>query len=289
MVKTHITKAKQDGAVLSLYFDDVALGFEQWVLLGADRHHDNPACDRKLEKHHLDTALERGAIILDFGDTFCAMQGKYDPRSSMDEIRSEDVGEDYLDRIVTHAARDYGPYAENWLLFGQGNHETNIRRRHGTDLISNLVHRLNADAGGHVHIGGYGGWVRFLFTVQKTRRQSCRLKYHHGAGGGGPVTRGVIQTNRQAVYLPDADIVVNGHTHDSWHVPIPRERLSSQGKVYHDLVHFVRTPGYKDEYGDGSGGFHIEKWGAPKPIGAVWLRFFYEDGGIEVEITQAVR
>lgn len=286
---TRITDVQHDGAVLSLYFGEVASGFEQWVLLTADRHHDNIYCDRALEKRHLDEALERAALILDFGDLFCAMQGKYDPRSSMDDIRAEDVGEDYLDRIVTHAARDFAPYAPNWLLAAQGNHDSNIRKHHGTDLISNLVHRMNADHHGNLHVGGYGGWVRFMFTMQQTRRQSIRLKYHHGAGGGGPVTRGVIQTNRQAVYLPDADIVVNGHTHDSWYVPIARERLSDRGKVYQDLVHFIRVPGYKDEYADGSQGFHVERWGAPKPIGAAWLRFYYAEKRIFCEVTAALR
>ena len=284
-----ISKVKAIDNVLSIHIDDVSAGWEQWVLLSADRHHDNVYCDRALEKRHLEQAKERDAIILDFGDLFCAMQGKYDPRSSMDDIRAEDVGENYLDRIVTHAARDYAPYAKNWYLMGQGNHCTNIRKRHGTDLISNLVHRMNADHGGNCRVGGYGGWVRFLFTAQKTRRSSIKLKYHHGAGGGGPVTRGVIQTNRQAVYLPDADIVVNGHTHDMWYVPIARERLSDGGKVYQDLVHFIRTPGYKDEYANGAGGFHVEKWGAPKPIGAVWLRLYYDDRGVACDVSPALR
>ena len=258
-------------------------------MLSSDRHHDNPHCKRKLERRHLDEAAERGAIILDFGDMFCAMQGKYDPRSSMDDIRSEDVGEDYLDRIVTHAARDYGPYAGNFLVIGQGNHEANIRKRHGTDLISNIVHRLNADHGGKCRVGGYGGWVRFMLTINKTKRQSFNLKYHHGAGGGGPVTRGVIQTNRQAVYLPDADIVVNGHTHDGWYLPRARERLTAQGKVSRDLVHFVRTPGYKEEYADGAKGFHVEKWRDPRPVGCFWLRLFYGgDSRVDIEIIPAL-
>jgi len=286
-----IAKIKAVDNVLSVYFDDVCAGWEQWVLLSADRHHDSVHCDRALERQHLEQAKERDAIILDFGDLFCAMQGKYDPRSSMDDIRPEDVGTDYLDRIVSHAARDYAAYAANWLLIGQGNHETNIRKRHGTDLISNLVHRLNADHGGRCHVGGYGGWVRFMVTAQGTRRSSVKLKYHHGAGGGGPVTRGVIQTNRQAVYLPDANIVVNGHTHDAWYVPIARERLGATGKTYHDLQHFVRVPGYKDEYANGAGGFHIEKWGPPKPIGAAWLRLWFDStsGSVEIEVIGALR
>lgn len=92
------------------------------------------------------------------------------------------------------------------------------------------------------------------------------------------MTRGVIQTNRMAVYLPDADIICTGHTHDSWTVPIARDRLSEQGVQYRDEQIHIRTPGYKDEYADGHGGFHIEGGRPPKPIGAEWLRFFVSQG-----------
>lgn len=283
-------KVVADFPVLSVYFDSVKAGWEQWVLLTADNHHDSIFCDRRLELRHLDQANEREAVILNFGDLFCAMQGKYDPRSSMDDIRPEDVGQDYLDRIVKHAAEFYGPYAEQILLLGKGNHETNIRKRHGTDLTSNLAHRLNADFGGEVHVGGYGGWVRFMFTMQGTKRQAIRLKYFHGSGYGGPVTRGVIQSNRQAVYLPDADIVVGGHTHDSWVIPRGRERLSGRGKVFKDLVWFVRIPGYKEEYADGSAGFHVEQGRDPRPVGSAWARFYFDayKSRVLCEITQAV-
>lgn len=286
-----ISKVTTDGPVVSVYFDDVQAGWEQWVMLSADRHHDNIHCDRRLERRHLEQAAERGALIIDAGDLFCAMQGKYDPRSSMDDIRPEDVGEDYLDRIVTHAAQDYGPFASNWLVIGQGNHDTNIRKRHGTDLISNLVHRLNTDYGAAAHIGGYGGWVRFMFRMNHTKRQSIRLKYYHGSGGGGPVTRGVIQTNRQAVFIPDADIVLNGHTHDSWIVPIARERLSAAGKVFKDLQKHARTPGYNYTYGDGSAGWDVERGSGPKPVGCIWLRLFYDGATsrVETELTEAIQ
>ena len=271
--------------VLSVHFDNVSAGWEQWVLLTADRHHDNVYCNRALEKADLEEAKRRNALIADFGDMFCAMQGKYDPRANMDDIRPEDVGQDYLDRIVKHAAHFYAPYASNFLLIGDGNHESNIRKRHGTDLISNLIHRLNSEHQGNVHMGFYGGWIRFFFTVNKTVRVSKNLKYHHGSGGGGPVTKGTIQTNRQAVYLPDADVVVNGHTHDAWVLPLARERLSQAGKVKKDLIWFARTPGYKDEYADGSKGFHIEQWREPKPQGAIWLKFFYNHDVVDLQLT----
>lgn len=274
--------------VLTVRFDEIASGWEQWVLLTSDRHHDSPDCDRKLERVHLELAKKRNALIFDFGDLFDAMQGKFDPRRSMDDIRPEDVCETYLDSIVMHAAEDYAEYVKNWVLIGYGNHETSIRKHNGTDLISNLVFRMNTEYGGKIQQGFMGGWVRFMFTIVKTKRMSRTLYYHHGGGGGGPVTRGVIQSNRQGLYLPDADIVVNGHTHDSWVLPRARARLSKKGRTYQDLLWFVRLPGYKNDYGDGAEGYHIEKWKDPRPRGAAWLRFYKEGNRILEEITQAV-
>lgn len=254
-----------------------------WVMLTADRHHDNKLCRRDLEKRHLELARERNAYIIDCGDLFCAMQGKYDPRSDLNQVRQEDATPYYLDNIVKHAAEDYAPYAANFLVLGIGNHESKITERHGVNLTSNLAHQLN-QVGGRVQVGGYGGWVRLHFWVTKTRLQAVRVKYFHGAGGGGPVTRGVIQSNRQSVYLPDAEVVVNGHTHDAWHVPIARERLNLRGVVTRDIVHHVRTPGYKDEYRDGAEGWAVERWSPPKPLGAVWLRFRLELGRITMGV-----
>lgn len=272
---------QQSRNVISVQIDDIVSGWEKWVLLTGDRHHDNVHCDRDRERRDLEKAKERKALVVDVGDLFCAMQGKWDPRSDMSQLRQEDAAPDYLDRIVRHAAEFYEPYADNFLMLGKGNHETKILDRHGTDLTSNLVYELNR-RGGHVFPGWLGGWVWFKFRVQKTVQKSYRLKYFHGAGGGGPVTRGVIQTNRQSVYLPDADIVVNGHTHDAWYVPIARERLSQKGVVQRDVIHHLRTPGYKDAYGDGAAGWDVERWGPPKPIGCCWLQFYYEAGTVEM-------
>ncbi len=278
--------------VLTVTFPYVHSGWEQWVLLSSDRHHDSKSADRELEIEHLEKAKERNAPVVDVGDIFDAMQGKFDPRRSYADLRPEYKLDNYLDEIVTDAAKFYGPYAKQFLVMGRGNHESAILKNNSVDLISNLVHRLNSDHGGSVQAGGYGGWVKFIFKISGTQSVSKNLKYFHGAGGGGPVTRGVIQTNRQAVYLPDADIVVNGHTHDAWYMPIQRERFSDQGNVHQDIQHHVRTTSYKDEYKQGAGGWHVETWKPPKPIGAAWLRFSCEPGrhaSIRVEVNQDLR
>lgn len=283
--------------VLSVNFPYVHAGWEQYILLTSDRHHDSKWTDRELEIEHLQAAKARNAYVIDVGDVFDAMQGKYDKRRSYRDLRPEYTVENYLDEIVKDAAEFYSPFADNFLVIARGNHEQSILKNNGVDLTSNLVHRLNSDNKANVQAGYYGGWVKFHFQIGGTQRVSKNLKYFHGAGGGGPVTRGVIQTNRQAVYLPDADIVVNGHTHDSWHVPIQRERISDKGTIYQDMQHHIRTASYKDEYRDGGDGWHVETWKPPKPIGSCWLRFYYETvtredvrrGGIGIEVTQALR
>lgn len=260
------------GNVLTVYFDNVFDGWEQYIFLASDQHHDSTECNRDLEREHLEQVKQRNACAFFIGDLYDCMQGKYDPRRSYSNLRPEYKVDNYLDEIVRDGADFYAPYVTNILMMGRGNHESSILKNNGVDLIGNLVHRLNADHGGHIQAGGYGGWIRLIFKIGTTKSESLLIKYNHGSGGGGPVTRGVIQTNRQAVYLPDADIVVNGHTHDGWYVPIARERISDLGNVYQDIQHHIRTTTYKNDYGDGSGGWHIETGKPPKPMGAAWVR-----------------
>jgi hypothetical protein len=266
-------------------FDNIKSGWEQWILLRSDVHHDNPKCDWKLERKHLDQAHERGALVIDNGDLFCAMQGKWDKRSNKESIRAEHQQGNYLDALVNTAAEFYKPYADLFLILGRGNHETAIRSRHETDLTDRLAHELRRH-GSQVLAGGYGGFVRFNFKIS-TKQTSKTLYHYHGSGGGGPVTRGTIQTNRIAVYTPDAHIVLTGHTHDSWMVPITRQRLSQAGTVYHDEQYHVRCAGYKDAWGDGSAGWEVERMLGPKPKDAAWLRFSYTGDTIATEITRA--
>jgi hypothetical protein len=271
-----------------VHFREIKKGWEQWFLLRSDVHHDNPKCDWKLEKKHLDQAEECDAYIIDNGDLFCAMQGKWDKRSSKDSIRPEHAKGDYLDALVDTAADFYRPYAKRFLLFGRGNHETAIRGKHETDLTDRLAAALRRD-GSQCIAGGYGGWIRFTFVRPNRSTQSRILYHYHGTGGGGPVTRGTIQTNRIAVFTPDADIVLTGHTHDSWMLPIRRQRINQKGTIYHDEQFHVRCAGYKDAWGDGSSGWEVEKMLGPKPKDAAWLRFWFDSSCDEIvtEITRA--
>jgi hypothetical protein len=76
-----------------------------------------------------------------------------------------------------------------------------------------------------------------------------------------------------AVLYPDADIILSGHTHDAWIMPIKRFRISNERVPFTDLAWHVRTPTYKDEFVQ-SGGWAYERGHNPKPLGCAWIRFF---------------
>lgn len=260
-----VQKVGRNVAVVTIPFRRT---LDQRFLISADRHWDNPMSDHDLQKKHLDEAREYKAGIIDIGDLFCAMQGKFDKRSDKDCLREEHCRGDYLDALVTTATSFFRPYAKRMIVLAMGNHETSILKKHETNLTSRLADNLGS------YNGGYSGWVIFHLRNLDTGDVTVRkMWYIHGYGGGGPVTRGVIQTNRKAVYLPDADYVVSGHTHDEWIVPIVRNRIDDYGHQYHEEQVHVQVPTYKDEYADGFGGWHVETGKPPKPIGAMWLRF----------------
>ena len=249
------------------------------VLLTTDRHWDNPHSDWSMQKRHLDEAVERNAPIIDNGDFFCAMQGKYDPRASKSCVRPEHQVDNYLDSLVSTAADFFQPYAAHFAVIGEGNHETSIRKRCETSLIDRLVGALNDRAGTSIQKAGYGSWVRFIFrdtatTAEKMKGNTIVMKRYHGHGGGGPVTKGVIQTNRRAASI-DADIIFTGHVHEDWSLVTVREGITQSGCVVHRRQLHVCGASYKDEYGDGTTGWHIETGKPPKPLGALWLNFSY--------------
>ncbi len=284
----NFTVARDHPTALSVRMDGIVPGWEQSFLLRADAHHDNAYCDQAMEKRHLEETKERGAGILDFGDLFCAMQGKFDKRADQDQMRPElrSAGKlQYGDALVKYAGEFYAPYAQNWVLLAPGNHEDGYKQRYETDLTERLAERLNA-AGSAAQVGGYQGWVRFCFTSRTTVRQCIRLRYTHGYGGGGPVTRDVIQAQRQLAFLGNADILVSGHTHDAWHLTARQEILDVKGKPQLIDVDCLKCPGYKDEYGPGRG-WAASKGLPPKPKGAWWLRFYYRNETIHREFTRA--
>ena len=257
-------------------------------LLVSDVHWDSPHCNRQLLKQHFDEAVSRGAGIISVGDWFDAMQGRDDRRHQKGDVRPELGVDDYLDQLVEQSAEWLGPYADHIVFLADGNHETSVRKKLETDLTGRLSRRIGA------HRMGYSGFVQFRFekiAPAGTRggRITKNMYFHHGSGGGGPVTKGVIQTNRRAVYLPDADLVVSGHIHEWYQVSQPRIRLLTNGRTCTDEQIHLCLGTYKDET-DLFGGWHTERSAPPKPLGGTWLTWEYQNTrqpSVKMEVMRA--
>ena len=58
-------------------------------------------------------------------------------------------------------------------------------------------------------------------------------------------------------------------THDSWIITLAEQRLVTMNGIYKTMImpsHHVKCGTYKDEYGTGYGGWHIETGKPPKKV-----------------------
>lgn len=254
--------------------------WETWLLLMADVHWDNPLCRRDILKRHLDQAAERSARVFVFGDLFCLMNGKYDPRRSLGKVRPEHKVDHYLDAVIDGAVEWWQPWAPLVELVAPGNHETAVHKTTGSDPTTRFAKGVGCA------VGTYQGWVRLMLSAtEHAYRQQVRVRYHHGHGGGGVVTKGTLWPQRRAAWWPDADIVVSGHIHEQWSFPIVRERITTGGRVYTDTQLHLQTPTYKDETTAGVG-WAVEKGMSPRPLGAWWVRMWWDRTASRVQIQE---
>jgi len=281
----HTTRVSDDGTLI-LTFPNVKAGFEQWFLLSSDRHWDSPDSDRAMQKRHLEQAVERNAMVFDFGDLIDGMGGRNDRRMTKSGIRAEFNVDGYFTELINQAVDWFKPYAKQFKLIATGNHESAVLKHNEVDLTRQIVRLLNAEANANIVPGKYAGWIRLQFQRSNNASAGRHLiRYTHGSGGSSPVTRGVIQTNRRAVWLPDADTIISGHVHQNWLVTIPRERITERGRVYFDEQNHLQLPSYKRA--SLHEGFAAERGFAPTPIGAWWLRFWFENEQMKHEFTRA--
>lgn len=241
------------------------------LALLSDIHWDNPKCDRDKLKRHLDYCKENEIPIFINGDFFCLMQGKYDPRRSKKDIRPEHNKANYIDAVIEDAVEYFTPYAHLLTVIGYGNHETSIVKNLETDPLQRFVDLLNYTAKSNVYTGGYGGWI--IIGIEFTgAKLSKNLKYFHGSGGGGIVTKGAINLTRALETYENMDVFVMGHIHENSSRNDVRDSLVyNMGKRCYELqqrqIHMAITGAYKEEYGDGAFGWHVERGAPVKAVG----------------------
>ncbi len=150
-------------------------------------------------------------------------------------------------------------------------------KHHECDPTAHLVRAIKMhNRESPIAAGGWGGWVKVQVTLCNSHL-TWTLRYAHGGSAGGAMTFGTLDTRRMYSWIEGADMIAMGHTHDSNIVGISREYLESNGGVYEVRKRhcdFVRIGNFKDDWGDGSAGWAVEKNGGPKPTRAKWVRLF---------------
>lgn len=245
---------------------------ESKMALLSDVHFDNPKCDREKLKRHLEYCKANEIPVFINGDFFCLMQGKYDPRRSKKDIRPEHNKSNYIDAVIEEAVEWWSPYASILTVIGYGNHETAIIKNLETDPLQRFVDLLNYTNKTQVYTGGYGGWLVLRVKHNSSTILSKNLKYFHGSGGGGVVTKGAINLTRALEMYENMDVFVMGHIHENASRNDVRDAVRyNQGKRCYELeqrqIHLAITGAYKEEYEDGFGGWHIERGAPIKPTG----------------------
>jgi hypothetical protein len=208
------------------------------------------------------------------GDFFCLMQGRGDNRRNKSDIRPEHNNAKYLDSIVTTAVEWFEPYADILTVIGYGNHETGIIKWQETDILQRFVDLLNLKCNSNVQTGGYGGWL-IVKIMDKTKIFSTKIKYFHGSGGGGVVTKGALNLTRALEKYEGCDVYTMGHIHENSARNDLRDTLSHNAYkgyyVSHKPIHLMITGTYKEEYQEGAKGWHVERGAPIKPVGGRFL------------------
>jgi predicted phosphodiesterase len=255
-------------------------------LMISDIHWDNPKCKRDTLKNHLDHAVKNGIKIVINGDFLCLMQGKWDPRRNKKDIRPEHNVHNYLDIVIEDAVDWWSPYAEHILWIGYGNHETGIIKYQETDILRRFVDLLNFQKGTNIQVGGYGGWLVVRQFMNTTSTLTTRIKYYHGSGGGGVVTKGALNLTRALEIYENFDVFAMGHIHENSARNDVRDTLSYNSKegyrVIHKQIHSMLTGTYKEEYGEGTHGWHVERGAPPKPLGGRILQIEMKYNGNKI-------
>lgn len=249
------------------------------VLFVGDLHLDNPKADRVGLKRVLDKAVADEAAIYILGDVFDAMQGRGDSRASKVDFSAKYAGrEDYVMAMVEDVTEQLAPYARNIVLILTGNHESSVAKHYGVHLSQLLAYELRK-LGSPAVTPGYQTYAALGFSWGKSAEKLNAVVpfwLTHGSGGGGPVTRGVIQAQRRAVTYPDARFVVSGHVHNSYFVAHEQHRLTPGLKPFDtEQEHYV-VGAWKNEHG--SGGWWVERGGNPR-LPSAWRASFYRSRG----------
>ena len=236
-----------------------------------DVHLDSAGCDikrltRDIEQIKADP-LARVVLGGDFNDLTNAL---FDPRSQRSNVPKRlSQEDDYADKCIEWNCDVLSPIADKIDAYLTGNHEDGYARRHGTNVARITAHNLN------VPYVGYCGYNRYFLSSGRGKRICTdgivNGWLHHGAGGGGPVTKGAIGMTRTQTDFR-YHYAMSGHIHtkifaDS--VIIEPAGVYGSGKVNEVPICSAVCGTYLKTYPPGSTTTYAARSrSAPAPLGA---------------------
>lgn len=258
--------------------------------LASDLHMGSSNCDHQAITADFSNACDKGARILVNGDLFDAI-GPMDKRFDLNVLHHSIRGEkDLTGAIVDLAVELLRPFRHNIDVMGIGNHEESWIKYYSTDPVRLLIARLNAE-GANIRHGSQAGYIVTQFVVPGFKgRQAChKLCYYHGTGGDSPVTKGMIDFQRQGRNWRH-DCLTFGHKHNITATVDAIGDVDSDGFVQHKQLG-LQTGSYYQNYGENTEkkplnySFAEKFRHAPKPLGGLFLVLtpVERDGRVEIK------
>lgn len=230
-------------------------GPELNVALLSDLHIGSLHTDYRMIQRELDRAVANNAVIAINGDILDAIlpgdRKRY--RASDLHPRMFDAGDDMVGEAINWAAEILAPYANRIIMLGDGNHDDAVSRYHHIEPVKHLCVLLQNMTGHAINYGGYHGFLHFRLKTTCGHRAHYVMHYHHGAGGGGAVTKGIGAFHRANAWIEGADALWRGHTHTitagrDGKVVFNRDAHNPLNRVETKDVLSIRTGAYMDTY-----------------------------------------
>lgn len=255
------------------YKEDIKITSQFTKTIGffGDVHADAKGFDKDLFYEHLDECAKRKAPAVFIGDLFDAMQGRNDRRGSKSSVISQASEDDYFNRLVEYIANLLAPKLKKipYCICMSGNHETAITRHNEIDLLKMLQHSLYVKGVKNFYPMGYRGYLKISASRSGARRD-VNLFMHHGYGGG-QRSKGTLKADIMQGIYSSADVIVTGHVHMQWGLPLYRLKLNNQGVEKKEEVVHIQVPSYKDDITNKKGGYAIEKGYSPSALGGYFI------------------
>jgi hypothetical protein len=241
----------------------------------SDVHFGSSSLLKKALKSDLNRMAEAEAEIAINGDLWDFILPSDIKRFDLDALDRELLkqGVKPLDAALDMAYEYLKPYAPLIKFIGIGNHEAHVKKRHHICLTSILIDRLNQLPNVNVEPGGWCGYWHITLNLFSAHLPFV-LYRHHGAGGGAPVTKGIMDFQRLMAWQGNVDALWLGHNHYKKVYPDVKMILDiKNNKVYQKNVWCIRTASYLDTYGLETAPSYAEGWNvSPQPVGGVILK-----------------